>query len=135
MNLKKYLTLMIVSTIVCWSIFAYVVFLIDPLQTNKIGFTLFYASLFFALNGTFAIAGFLVRFIGLRREMEFYSVKTAFRQSFLFASLLIIVLFLQSKSLLDTTNLVFLVIALSLIEYILLILTRLKIKKCPSGAK
>lgn len=129
MNLKKYLILMFASTVVCWSIFVYVVFLIDPMQTNRIGFVLFYASLFFALNGTFAIIGFLIRFIGLKREMEFYSVKTAFRQSFLFASLLVVILFLQSKNLLGTKNLVFLVIALSLIEYILLTISRMKIKR------
>ncbi len=129
MTLKKYLTFMVISTVICWSIFVYILFLVNPFQTNYIGFLLFYISLFFALSGTFTIFGFLIRFVGLKRELEFYSVKTAFRQSFLFSILLVIVLILKSKNLLSIQNLSLLVIVLSFTEYILLILTRMKIRK------
>lgn len=120
MTLKKYLTTMIIMTCFCWLAFIYVLFSINPDITNWIGFSLFYTSLFLAFVGTAAIVGFIIRFISLKQELAFYLVKEAFRQSFLFALLVIVSLFLLSKGLFTWMNLFFLIISLSVMEYFLL---------------
>jgi hypothetical protein len=111
---------MILATVICWLSFAFIVSLVNPETTNLTGFFLFYASLFLGLTGSGAIIGFLVRFIGLRHVLAFTSVKEAFRQSFLFAFLIIAVLFLLSKNLFNWLNLFLLIIGLSVLEFFLL---------------
>jgi len=120
MTLKSYLTIMIGATIVCWSTFSFVLWTINPEITNWLGFVLFYLSLFLSLSGTAAIVGFLIRFVGLKHELAFYSVRIAWRQSFLFAFLIIAILFLSAHSLLTWLNLFLLVMGLSILEYFLL---------------
>jgi len=120
MTLKKYLIIMIVMTLLCWFGFIYVIFSINPDITNWIGFSLFYVSLFLALVGTSALIGFVVRFISLKQELVFYLVKEAFRQSFLFSSLIVISLLLLSRGLFTWMNLFFLIASLSILEYFLL---------------
>lgn len=120
MTLKQYLTIMLAMTAVCWLSWAYVLFTINPEITSWIGFLLFYLSLFLALVGTSAIMGFVVRFVGLKQELIFRSVKEAFRQSFLFSFLIIISLFLLSRDIFTWLNLFFLVIGLSILEFFLL---------------
>lgn len=129
MTLKNYLTLMTISTLLCWGVWGYVLYTIDPSATNWIGFGLFYATLFLALSGSFAILGFLFRFVVLKRELVFHSVKTAFRQSFLFSFLILAVLFLQAKGLLTWLNLFFLAGALVLLEFFWLSYNQGKAKK------
>lgn len=120
MTLRIYLAIMSLATIVCWTIFVFVMATINPEVTNWIGFFLFYLSLFLALVGSSAIIGFLVRFVGLKRELAFRSVTEAFRQSFLFALLIVGSLFLLSRDLLSWLNLAFLIIGLSVFEFFLI---------------
>jgi len=51
MTLKKYLNLMTILTVICWVIWVLVLVLINPQQSDLIGFVLFYFSLFLALFG------------------------------------------------------------------------------------
>ena len=120
MTLRAYLILMTSATIICWLAFGFILWTVNPEITNWVGFLLFYASLFVALIGTAAIIGFLIRFIWLKQELIFNSVKIAFRQSFLFAVLITIVLFLLSKDLFTWLNLILLVIGLSILEFFLI---------------
>ena len=120
MTLRSYLIIMLLTTLVCWTAFIFILSTVNPEITNWLGFSLFYLSLFLALSGSAALAGFLVRFVGLRHELAFYSVKTAFRQSFLFSFLIIAVLFLLAYNLFTWVNLFFLVIGLSLLEFFLI---------------
>lgn len=117
MTLKKYLSLMIVTTIICWSAFVYVVNTINPEITNFLGFLFFYSSLFLAVSGTASVLGFVLRFWLLKQKLAFYSVKTAFRQSFLFGLLIILALILLANNLFTWINIVFLVIILFFIEF------------------
>jgi len=117
MTLKAYLSLMFFLTTICWMIFWFIIWSIDPSITNWLGFTLFYASLFLALSGTSAILGFVVRFIILRHELVFRSVRVAFRQSFLFAFLIVTSLFLLSYNLFNWLNVILLVVGISMIEF------------------
>lgn len=120
MTLRSYLIIMLLTTLLCWAGWGCVLFTVDPESTNWIGFLLFYFSLFLAMTGTAAIAGFLIRFAGLKRELAFYSVKEAFRQSFLFAFLIIAVLFLLSKNLFTWLNLGLLVVGMTILEFFLI---------------
>jgi len=126
MTLKSYLTLMIITTIICWGAWTYVLFTIDPSITNWIGFTLFYVSLFLAMIGTSAIAGFIIRFIAMKKEIAFRLVKEAFRQSFLFAILITASLMLASENLFSWLNLFLLVVGLTVLEFFLLSYTSTK---------
>ena len=120
MTLRSYLTTMIFTTIICWTIFFFVVWTVNPQASNSVGFLLFYISLFLALVGTAAIVGFLVRFVGLKRDLIFRSVKEAFRQSFLFAFLIVASLILLSHDLFSMLNLILLIMGISVLEYFLI---------------
>jgi hypothetical protein len=129
MTLKSYLLLMIFATLVCWGILAGVVITVNPDSTNLPGFALFYAALFLALMGTSAIFGFLLRFALLRQQLAFRSVSEAFRQSFLFSSLIIFALFLLSHHLFTWLNIGLLVAAIALIEFFLICYGRARIMR------
>jgi len=120
MTLKSYLTTMALTTLMCWFGWGFILFTINPETTNSLGFFLFYLSLFLSLTGTGAITGFLIRFIWLKYELAFRSVKDAFRQSFLFAFLVVAALFLLSKNLFNWLNLLFLIVGLVILEYFLI---------------
>jgi len=120
MTLKKYLFIMLGVTVLSWLMFGYVLWTVNPEETNSVGFTLFYSTLFMASLSTTALVGFLIRFIALRQELAFRLVKEAFRQSFLFALLISVSLYLLSRDLFTWLNLFFLVIGLSLLEFFLL---------------
>jgi len=120
MTLRAYLILMIISTLLCWSSFIFIIWTVNPEATNWIGFLLLYFSLGLSLVGATAIIGFIIRFIFLKRELVFNSVKEAFRQSFLFSFFIIIILLLLSRNLFSWMNLIFLVAGLSVLEFFLL---------------
>lgn len=120
MTLKTYLIIMLLATAICWAAWAIVINSIDPETTNLVGLLLFYASLFLAIVGTSAILGFLVRFILLRQELVFRQVVRAFRQSFLFAAIIIASLVLQSIQLFTWYNALFLIIGLTVLEFFLI---------------
>ena len=120
MTLKTYLTIMIMMTLLCWSAFAIVLFTIDPGLTNWIGLTLFYSSLFLSIIGSAAIIGFLLRFVILKQKLAWQIVKEAFRQSFLFAFLIVISLILLSHNLFTWLNLFFLIAGLTILEFFML---------------
>lgn len=116
MTLKNYLIVMGLMTALCWGIFTFMLNLIDPTATNWLGFMLFYVALFLALSGTAALIGFIIRFVALRRELAFYAVSTAFRQSFLFALFIVISLFLLSANLFTWLNVSLLLIIFAILE-------------------
>jgi len=120
MSLRSYLILMFLATAMCWLGFGFTLFTINPESTNNIGFTLFYSSLFLSLIGTSAIAGFMIRFVGMKKVLASVSVREAFRQSFLFTSFIIVTLFLLSQDLFSWGNLILLVLGLSVLEFFML---------------
>ncbi|OGF18519.1 hypothetical protein A3G56_03020 [Candidatus Falkowbacteria bacterium RIFCSPLOWO2_12_FULL_45_10] len=120
MTLKTYLTIMLLGTAICWAAWVVVINSIDPETTNLVGLLLFYSSLFLAIVGASAILGFLVRFILLRQELVFRQVVRAFRQSFLFAAVIIASLILQSFHLFTWYNALFLIIGLTVLEFFLI---------------
>jgi hypothetical protein len=117
MTLSRYLLTMSIATLICWSLWLCVIFTINPEKTNWIGFTLFYVSIFLALSGTFAIAGFFFRFKIRRQLIAFRSAKEAFRQSFLLATLIVASLILLSRDLFSWLNLSLLLLGLTILEF------------------
>ena len=120
MTLKNYLIIMGVTTALVWGLFLFIINAINPETTNWVGFVIFYLALFLALCGTTTIIGFSIRFKILKKDLIFNSVKTAFRQSFLFSLLITASLYLLSEKLFSWTNLILLIIILSIIEFIVI---------------
>lgn len=120
MSLRLYLIIMFIATGLCWLAFIFIIRTVNPEITNWVGFVLFYLSLFLSLVGSFSLVGFLVRFIGLKREFINYSVKAAFRQAFLFSFCIISVLFLLAANLFSWLNVVLLVVGLSVLEFFII---------------
>jgi len=107
-------------TIVCWTVFIFLTSLIDPTATNFIGFFLFYLALFSALSGTAALIGFIIRLASKQEKLAFNLVKLAFRQSFLFALFIVVLLILKSRHLFNWLNLLLLVIIFTILELFLI---------------
>jgi len=124
MSLKKYLTGMTVATIITWLLFIFILSKIDPEITNWIGFLFFYFALFLGLSGTISILGFLIRKKIMKETLIFYSVKSSFRQSFLFSFLVVAVLFMLAENLFSWLNIIILIAVLSILEYILISKTK-----------
>lgn len=110
---------MSVLTAACWGLFVFVASLVDPQATNWIGFFLFYLALFAALSGTIFLVGFVIRFVALRKELAFNLVRNAFRQSFLLALFIIILLVLKSQGLFTWLNMSLLVVIFAVLELFL----------------
>lgn len=116
MTLKSYLLSMSVLTAFCWGIFIFVAGLVNPELTNWLGFLLFYLSLFAALSGTIFLLGFIFRFVALKKELAFNLVRNAFRQAFLLALFIVIILVLKAQDLFTWLNLSLLVFIFAVLE-------------------
>jgi hypothetical protein len=115
---------MLVGTILAWGAFGGVTANTSPDSAGPVGFALFFVTLYVALVGTFALIGLVLRKLLMRSELPTKQVWISFRQSFSFALLIVVALFLQSKSLLYWWNVLFLVIALTFVEVAVLLLQK-----------
>lgn len=117
MTLKQYLILMSLCAIFCWAIWISVLYLIDPTEAGILGFVFFYLSLFLSLVGTISVIGLLFRMKWGKEELIFKTVFVSFRQAIMLSTLLVGSLFLKSKNLLTWWNAVFLILALTILEF------------------
>lgn len=117
MNLKQFLTLMIIGTLLCWAMFLLVIFNMPP-ENGYMPLIFFYLSLFLALVGSLAIAGLGTRMLILKNGIVFKEVKNSFRQSLLLSILIISALFLESRNSLAWWNILLLVFALAILEFL-----------------
>jgi hypothetical protein len=108
------------TTAFIWGVFIFILNMIDPTTTNFLGFVIFYLSLFLALSGTIAVVGSFIRFKIMKKELVFNSVKTAFRQSFLFSFLIVAILYLLAEKLFSWLNLFLLIVILSVVEFLMI---------------
>ena len=120
MTLRSYLMVMTIGTLIFWLALGLFIINIDPMATNWMGIALFYLILMFAITGTGAIIGFIIRFFALKQELITQSVIIAFRQAMLAAVLVTSVLFLFSQDLFSWLNVLLLLFALSGLEFFLL---------------
>lgn len=124
MSIRGYVFLMLIGTLLSWVAFGGVTANTTPESAGVAGFALFFSTLYVALVGTFALIGLVLRKFLMRSEIPSRQVWVSFRQSFSFALLIVVALFLQSKSLLYWWNLLFLVIALTFVEVAILLLQK-----------
>lgn len=124
MTVRQYIAAMLGATLVSWGAWLLVVTSLDPASAGWIGFGLFYVSLFAACLGTFALLGLAVRVRVARHDPIVVQVTIAFRQAVSFSFLVLAALFLQSKDLLTWWNMLFLVVALTFVEFAVLALSR-----------
>jgi hypothetical protein len=103
MTLKKYLNLMLALTLICWLIWAIVLFFVNPEETGLIGFVLFYFSLFLAILGTVSLLGFIIR-ARIKKGPVFKQVEVSFRQGIWLSFFLIGLMILQGMGLLRWWN-------------------------------
>jgi hypothetical protein len=108
---------MSISAVFCWIVWASVLYLIDPTSAGILGFVFFYLSLFLSLAGTLSVLGLLLRMKFGKKEAVFKTVTTSFRQATMLGLLVIGSLFLKSKNLLTWWNIVFLILALIVLEF------------------
>lgn len=116
MSLKKYIFLMLVTTIACYSAFFSVLYFLDPFVGGLLVLIFFYASFFMALLGTFALLGLFLRIIFTKDRLIFKKVISSFRQAIWFALLIIISLILNKLDIFAWTNIILLIFALVMIE-------------------
>lgn len=98
---------MLLGTIFCWIAWVFVILNIDPFQDNGIGFTFFYFSLMLALVGTISIISFLLRNNFSKKNLPmFRHVQKSFKDSLIISILIVLMLFLQGKSYLNSWNVI-----------------------------
>ncbi len=117
MTIRQYLYLMLIGTALCWSALALIVTMIDPTSSQMPVFVMFYVSALFALTGSFSIIGFMSRVIILnKRRQVSRQVAVSFRQAVMLAVIIVIGLYLQSKTMLTWWNGLLIVSALTMLE-------------------
>ncbi|OGH76946.1 MAG: hypothetical protein A2469_02405 [Candidatus Magasanikbacteria bacterium RIFOXYC2_FULL_40_16] len=121
MNLRQYLIVMVLATILCWVSWFFVILNIDPFETNLSGFIFFYVSIFLAMVGTFSIILFSSYQVVNKRERPMYfHVQKSFRDSIVMAIFITALLYLQGSGLMNVWNFVILVsAALSLLIFLI----------------
>ena len=120
MTIKQYLLLMGVCTVLCWLGFLMVLFFINPEKAGNLGFTLFYASLFFALSGTLSALSFVFRLLFTKRYTKTEEVQISFRQAVFFALVICGALFLQAQGLMTWLNTILLVALVTVVEFVII---------------
>ena len=121
MPLKNYLILMIISTLICWLSFGFVLFYLDPVASGMLALLLFYISLGLGLAGTFFLLGFVVRAIFQKNVPLFRHIGVSIRQAIFFMVLLVGSLVLQSARLLTWWNLLLFILFLIILEFFFLL--------------
>ena len=116
MSFRTYIIFMSVATLVSWSAWGIILFLVNPFEADVMSFLFFYVSLFFSLLGTIAIIGALTRRIFIKDKMLFRQVIVSFRQAVFISFLIMLCLLLQGERLLTWWNIMLLIAAVSVIE-------------------
>lgn len=120
MTFRAYLFLMGATTMLCWFAVGIVLYAVDPFTSGVSGIALFYGSLFLSLVGTLALFGIIVRKFLFREEPHFVHVAIAFRQSIVFAFLMVTLLLFAHAQLLRWWLILILIVFFTVIEYLLL---------------
>jgi len=116
MNLRQYITIMLVGTVLCWSAWFFVIVNVNPFEASTLSFLFFYISFFLALLGTFSVLIFVVYRLFSRTELPLFRyVERSFRESFILSAICIFLLFLRGIDLLNIWNFSFFIVLLILL--------------------
>ena len=129
MTIRQYLLLMTICTIICWAGWLLVLFFINPETTTSLGYLLFYVSLFFAVVGTLAVLNYIFRLVFTRILSKPETVQVSFRQAIFFGLVIVVALFLQANNLMTWLNVLFLILLITIIEFLILSLKKEDITK------
>ena len=118
MSIRSHILFMFAATVAAWLGWLFVIFSIDPDQTNWIGFTAFYLTFFLAVFGTLSVSGFFLRSVMRKRlGSAHYQASVAMRQAFLWTAALVLALALQGDQLLNMWILITILVLFALIEF------------------
>lgn len=117
MNLLQYLTVNIISIVLSWVAWFFLLFYVNPFSASFFLKALFYISLFVAITCTFSFFGLIIRIFLLKKKMIPYEATTSFRQGILFSVLIIACLFLSSQNLFKWWLLIILILLLLGVEF------------------
>lgn len=109
MPFKKYIFLLVFSTILSLFSFFLVVAKINPENTNFIGFLIFYLTLFFALSGILSLFMICMRWIFIKNLVFFTNIKISLRQAILFSTTIVSFLLLKSIDVLRWWNIILII--------------------------
>lgn len=118
MSVRGYTFLLAITALLSWGAWGAIILMLNPQETGMVGLILFYAAISLALIGTFALTGFLIRSVFLKKEEILSRVGISLRQAVFFTLLIDGFLFLQSMRLLTWYNTAFLIIALAIAEFV-----------------
>lgn len=116
MSLKAVLWGLAISSTLCWIAWILTVANTNPDQGGQAAVLSFYLSLFAGLFGTVTLVGYAARRILTGNELKYTLIRTSFRQGFLTAALVAILLLLQSARLLSWWDVSLLVVTVVLLE-------------------
>jgi Ca2+/Na+ antiporter len=117
MNLRYYLIIMSLGTLLCWFAWSSIVYSLDPFAAGILALSFFYGSLFLALLGTFSVLGFVIRRMFIKQdEIVFRHVRRTFRQGVIIATTVIIALLFLHLQLLYWWNSLLLVALAFILE-------------------
>ncbi len=123
MTLRRYLTLIIICTLINWAIWALVIFFVNPEKIGLIGSLLFYASLFLSILGTSSILFFIIG-ARLKKRPIFVEISWSFRRAFLLALLVIAILLLKEQEVLYWWTAALLALFLIMLEVFFISISR-----------
>lgn len=108
--------LLLFASALCWSVWGYVVFSVDPFVSGFLGHALFYASLLLALVGTITAASFGARRRLAEDELPWRQIRASLREGVLFSLLGVFSLYLNARGMLRWWNGFSLVVAVAALE-------------------
>ena len=117
MSFKKYIFLMLASTVLSLGCFVFTIFKVDPYSSSSIGFSVFYISLFLSCVGVFSLLLIGLRWIFVKNLAFFSNISKSFRQSILFSTTCVSFLLLKSINLLRWWNMVLIIGAVIGVEF------------------
>ena len=117
MNLSTYLTGIGLSTVLCWIAFTLTLLNVDPKSGGVWTILSFFASLFFALAGTIALLGFVLRRWLSKNEAYYENITISFRQGILASISVIGVLLMQALRILNIFDGILFVLSIILLEF------------------
>ncbi len=105
------------ATVFGWASFAVVLNKLSPFSSAPLSLILFYASLFFALTGTFTLFLFYMRAWKARGEIHNTYLNTALRQGLLLSSMILLAIGFQRLRVLTWWDGILLLCIVLLIEF------------------
>jgi hypothetical protein len=114
---NTYLTAILIATFLSWASWFVVLYKLSPFSQPVLALSLFYASLFIALAGTFALIFYFLRVWANKKEIYNVHLNTSLRQGVLLSAMIIIGLAFQRLRVLTWWDGILLLAIVLLVEF------------------